>query len=74
MQASVNPMLLTDEEFEKFRYKGDPDIDTIALTVMEVLDREELFQIMGTIQKNSDPAILCRTEKCRSQAGCFDTK
>ena len=56
MQASVNPMLLTDEEFEKFRYRCDPDIDTIALTVMEVLDRDELFTIMGTIQKNSDPA------------------
>lgn len=32
MPASVNPMLLTDEEFEKSRYKGDPDVDTLALT------------------------------------------
>lgn len=55
MPASVNPMLLTDEEFEKFRYRGDPDIDTIALTVMNVVDHRELHQIMGTIQKNSDP-------------------
>src|SRR4030095_2702440 len=55
MQTSVNPMLFTDEEFEKFRYRGDPDVDTLALTVMEVLDRDELFKIFGTIQKNSDP-------------------
>ncbi len=56
MTASVNPMLLTDEEFEKYRYKGDSDIDTLALTVMEVLDRDELFNILGSFQKNSDPA------------------
>ncbi|HUR31434.1 MAG TPA: oxygenase MpaB family protein [Saprospiraceae bacterium] len=55
MPASVNPMLLTDEEFEKFRYRGDPDIDTIALTVMNVVDHGELHRILATIQKNSDP-------------------
>ena len=55
MQPSVNPMLLTDEEFAKFRYRGDPDVDTIALTVMEVLDHEEFHKILSSIQKNSDP-------------------
>ncbi len=69
MQPSVNPMLLTDEEFEKYRYKGDSEIDTIALTVMEVLDRDELFNILGTILKNSDPASFEGLKKVTMRPG-----
>ena len=69
MPASVNPMLLTDEEFEKFRYRCDPDIDTIALTVMEVLDHEEFHAILGSIQKNSDPVSFAGLTKTSNRPG-----
>jgi hypothetical protein len=69
MQPSVNPMLFTDEEFEKFRYKGDPDVDTLALTVMEVLDHEELFKILGSFQKNSDPVSFERLKNIDLKKG-----
>lgn len=62
-------MLLSDEEFEKFRYRGDPDVDTIALTVMEVLDHEELHRIMSTIQKNSDPVSFAGLTKISPRPG-----
>ncbi len=55
MPASVNPMLFTDEEFEKFRYTGDRDIDILALTVMEVVDYGEFHQILSNLHRNGDP-------------------
>ncbi len=55
MPASANPMLLTDEAFEKFRYIGDRDIDVLALTVMEVVDYGEFHQILSNLNRNGDP-------------------
>ena len=69
MPASVNPMLLTDEEFEKFRYRGDPDVDTLALTVMEVLDHQQLYKIMSSIQKNSDPVSFAELKNVDLKPG-----
>ena len=69
MLTSVNPMLLTDEEFEKFRYQGDPDIDTIALTVMNVLDHEEFHKVLSSIQKNSDPVSFEALKNVKMREG-----
>lgn len=56
MTPSVNPMLLTDEEFEKFRYKIDPKADTAAFTILNLLDHGQVYQVLGGIQKNTDVA------------------
>src|SRR6185503_3463428 len=54
MSPSANPMLLTDEEFEKQRYTQDVEADVVALTVLNALDPMEVYQILGGIQKNTD--------------------
>ncbi|MEP6647269.1 MAG: hypothetical protein ABJC12_09265, partial [Saprospiraceae bacterium] len=54
MIPSVNPMLFTDEEFEKFRYKRDTPADTTAFTILNLLDHGQVFQVLAGIQKNND--------------------
>ncbi len=54
MTPSANPMLLSDEEFEKLRYTQDVDADVIALAVLNIIDPNEVYQILGGIQKNID--------------------
>jgi hypothetical protein len=56
MTPSANPMLLSDEEFEKQRYTQDVEADVVALTVLNALDPMEVYQILGGIQKNTDLA------------------
>ena len=54
MLPSVNPMLLSDEEFEKYRHKIDPEADTAAFTILNLLDHGQVYQVLGRIQKNTD--------------------
>lgn len=54
MIPSVNPMLFSDEEFEKFRYKRDTPADTTAFTILNLLDHGQVFQVLAGIQKNTD--------------------
>jgi hypothetical protein len=58
MTPSVNPMLLTDEAFEKYRYIIDPQADTAAFTILNLLDHGQVYQVLGNIQKNTDNVEL----------------
>ena len=58
MIASVNPMLLTDDAFEKYRYIIDPQADTAAFTILNLLDHGQVYRVLGTIQKNTDNVSL----------------
>ena len=51
---SVNPMLLSDEEFEKYRYKIDPPADTAAFAILNFFDHGQVYQILAGLEKNTD--------------------
>jgi hypothetical protein len=52
--TSANPMLLSDEEFEKYRYKIDPPADTAAFAILNIFEHATVYQILGSLQKNTD--------------------
>ncbi|HEX5112187.1 MAG TPA: oxygenase MpaB family protein, partial [Saprospiraceae bacterium] len=52
--ASANPMLLSDEEFEKYRYKIDPPADTAAFAILNFFDHGQVYQILAGLEKNTD--------------------
>jgi len=52
--SSANPMLLSDEEFEKYRYKIDPPADTAAFAILNFVDHATVYRILGGLEKNSD--------------------
>lgn len=51
---SVNPMLLSDKEFEKYRYIMDQQADTAAWSILNFLDHGQVYGILGRIQQNTD--------------------
>jgi hypothetical protein len=51
---SANPMLLTDEEFEKYRYIMDQPADNAAFAILNFVDHSQVYRILGGLQKNSD--------------------
>ena len=51
---SANPMLLTDEEFEKYRYLMDQPADNAAFAILNFVDHSQVYRILGGLQKNSD--------------------
>jgi hypothetical protein len=58
MITSVNPMLLSDEQFEKYRYIIDPEADTAAFMILNLFDHAQVYQVLGKIQKNTDVVDL----------------
>ena len=54
MTVSANPMLLTDEEFEKYRYLMDQPADNAAFAILNFVDHSQVYRILGGLQKNSD--------------------
>src|SRR6187401_1396650 len=54
MTVSANPMLLTDEEFEKYRYIMDQPADNAAFAILNFVDHSQVYRILGGLQKNSD--------------------
>jgi len=51
---SANPMLLTDEEFEKYRYLTDQPADNAAFAILNFVDHGQVYRILGSLQKNTD--------------------
>jgi ER-bound oxygenase mpaB/B'/Rubber oxygenase, catalytic domain len=59
MKPSVNPMLLSDEEWEKYRYESDEYADYAAFhLLLNIKDPSVLYGTMGKIQKNNDEINL----------------
>jgi len=54
MPTSANPMLLTDEEFETYRYKGDQPADTAAFAILNFVDHKLVYRILSGLNKNTD--------------------
>lgn len=52
--TSVNPMLLSDAEFEAYRYKMDQPADNAAFAILNFVDHGQVYRILGGLQKNTD--------------------
>lgn len=68
MPATVNPMLLTDEEFEKYRYKNDQPADSAAFAILNFVDHAQVYRILGGLQKNTDTVSFDEIKKLSYEA------
>ena len=50
MAVSANPMLLSDEEFEKYRYLMDQPADNAAFAILNFVDHSQVYRILGGLQ------------------------
>lgn len=59
MYSSVNPMLMSDEEFAKWRYEVDPPADAVAKIVLGyVNDQRFIYEVFARIKQNADKVDL----------------
>ncbi len=68
MPAAVNPMLLTDEEFEKYRYLMDQPADTAAFAILNFVDHAQVYRILAGLQKNTDTVSFDEIKKLSYEA------
>lgn len=54
MQATVNPMLLSDAEFEEYRNLTDQEADNVAFAILNLFDHGQVYRILSNLEKNTD--------------------
>lgn len=63
MQPTVDPMLLTDQEFEAYRNITDQAADKVAFAILNLFDHGQIYRILSSLEKNTDTVSFNVLEK-----------